>query len=193
MKRLLSLILISLLLAAGCSNGDKSRESEIEKQKAMEQIAELSRQSERLNALLNTQTETVKKLEERLARLESTVSNGSRSNSEETDIGDDHVTSQPLEPKIVAYSADSELKMDGLTISSPSGNMLSDSEQEIIGGDLRVATDKGTFDLERAIIESHEGKVKVSAKSLRLPTPAELNNEKQNNSLESNSDKSFPD
>jgi hypothetical protein len=60
----------------------------------------------------------------------------------------------------VIYSPDAQLKVGtGTLISSPTGLMVSDEEQEIIGGDLAIETEKATVEAQDALINVRRGKM----------------------------------
>lgn len=62
----------------------------------------------------------------------------------------------------ILYSADAQLRLgDGFLISSPSGLMVSDDIQSVVGGDLKIETARGTLHAEDSLLEVKKGRIRM--------------------------------
>ncbi len=69
----------------------------------------------------------------------------------------------------ILYSPDAQLNFgNGVTISSPTGMMMSDRERGIVAGDLIVETPSETMRAANALTEASNGKVEVTADKLSV-------------------------
>lgn len=171
MKTISILIALTVVLA-GCTKLDETRQAEKEIQKMNEHISELTRQNTALQQSLLSQTEKIQEMEARLTAIESKQPEALFAEEQLRNSGD-NIISEP--DTIVAHGNDSEIEVDGLTISSSnSGYMISDREENIVGGDLKIVSEKGTLLTEGAVVEKRGDQVVVEADSLHF-TPQKEN------------------
>lgn len=80
---------------------------------------------------------------------------------------------------VVAYGPEAKLRVgDKMTVSSPTGVMISDSDGKMIGGDLLVETPNGAFEMKDAVVDVSKKKVTAKTFTFVPNQPAQAPNSK---------------
>lgn len=173
MKIILIAVFFSVVMA-GCSDDGKVNSLRSELDGNARRLESLVSEQKELTTLVQKQQQTLLTLSERLDAMESATDEievfrkrieGAKPSVEalpriRNGHKEDLVSSSD---GMILYDKGAEVNWGNLTISSPSGAMVSDAEQEVFGGDLKIVSGQNTLEAEGAILERRGDRLVLTA------------------------------